>query len=237
MPVLRALLRFPLDPGAAMAELGGRTRALFAPLLPASAAALYFGARGCGAGDALAAGAALLLLNVGAGAGGAGGAALAQLLLARPVSFLRLWPACSLFATWAALLYPSLLVLLSLLGAGSTTPLTAALILLAWGVASGTGVVAGDDEEAERGRLLVGSCLGAGGALAGLVLAALFARSALVAAGPAAPGREAIGLQPGEPVLLRPGSPPFFRFGGAWGGTALPVLDTVPAKVPPKPVR
>jgi len=212
-----------------MVVLRGRTLPLFAPLMPAAASVSYLAARGCALGDALATGAALLLLTAAAGAGGAATAALAQLLLARRVSFLRAWPACSLFAAWAALLYPALVLLLSLLGAGTTTPLTGALILLAWGVASGTGVVADGDEEVERGRLLVGSCLGAGGALAGLVLAALLARSALVVAGPAAPGQEAHGLRGGEPVLVRPGKSPFFRFGGAWGGAALPPAGREPS--------
>jgi len=216
--VLGAALRFPLGPGAAARALEGRRAALLAPLLPAAACALYLRARGCAGGDAWAGGGALLLLATGAGAGAAAACALARRLLGRPGAFRALWPPCAVFAAWAALLYPAAVAAVALLGGGSTSPLTAALVLLAWGVASGTGLLEGEEGEVEQGRLLVGSCLGAGGALLGLVLAALLARAALVAAGPAAPGHEGAGVRPGDPVLARPGAPPFFRFGGRWGG-------------------
>ncbi len=193
----RALLLFPLRPGAATEALGGcRGSALAAPAPPVLLF-LFLAARGCRAGDAAVAAASLLLLVLGPGAGGAlASAALRRILPDAPRRPLHVH---LVFAAWAMLLLAVILFV-----GGSA--LAAALAVLVWGVVAGMRVVAKD---AEPGRALVASCAGVSGAILGLLVAGALVHGSLVMAvrSPVADGtllvRRGEASEPGATVVAR----------------------------------
>lgn len=163
----RALLLFPARPRAAAAALTP-VAGLAAPGPPLLLLA-YLAARGCRPADAGLAAAGLLLVILGLGCGGWLASVLARRILAPDAP--RRGPHVHLvFAAWSAALF--VLVLLAL---GSA--LAAGLAVLVWGVVAGTGVVAG---ETEPGRALVASCLGASGAILGVLAAGFLVHERLV---------------------------------------------------------
>ncbi|MHC4550359.1 MAG: hypothetical protein ACYTEZ_16445 [Planctomycetota bacterium] len=172
MSFLRALALFPVRPGVASQALAGSRAAWAAPLVPAALLACFLIARGCALRDALAAGAGLGLLVLGLGVGGTCAGYPAGLVLGRgrPVGA-HLGP-CLVFAAWSAVLFPVLLGLATLAGAGAAAALAGSLTLLVWGVAAGMGLLSWG-AAAESGRALVASCTGLSGALLGLVAALL----------------------------------------------------------------
>jgi hypothetical protein len=232
---LRAVLLFPVRPGAATRALRGAGGAGAVVLLPPCALGAYLTVRGC---------------------------APAGLLLRRPPRVRPYLVGCLVFAAWTAILFPVLLVLLTAAGAGGLAGLGSGLALLVWGVAAGLFVL-GDDETTEPGRGLVASCGALSGALLGLFVAGWAATllvwpwRAPVAVGGArrgdlllvvrdrSPGAADLLLAEnaaGAAVLARRGpdgrlaptgeTPAvagpwqargrvFFRFGGPWGGSVL----------------
>jgi hypothetical protein len=125
----------------------------------------------------------LLIAIGGLGVGGALGSLAAARLTESAVGPIRRLGQSLLFATWAAMLFLLFLGCGLLFGAGPASPLLAALILLAWGVLVGAGILTGE-RELEAGRALVASCVGLSGALAGLWLALTLVQAQLLFAVP-----------------------------------------------------
>ena len=170
--------------------------------------------RGCPLADAATAAGGLLILLAGLGVGGALGCIPAGLLTGAGHSFVKLLSPCFVFASWAAILFGTVLVALVSVGAGSKAVLMAGFVLLGWGVAAGM-ALASPQDGTDAGRALVASCLGMAGAIAGLWLALNFVqeRVALVLPSPAEHGPINMGdvlllirstkTDPGELVFLR----------------------------------
>lgn len=191
MAPLRAVLLFPLFPGAAAGALAAcRASALAAPA-PPLLLLLFLAARGCRVADAGLAAAGLLILVLGLGAGGALASAAARRIL--PGAPQRPLHVHLVFAAWAMTI-----LVLALFVTGSA--LASGFALLVWGVVAGMGVLAAD---AEPGRALVASCAGTMGAILGLLLSGLGVQN-LVMAVPAPGGRGTLLVRPGE--AREPGS-------------------------------
>ena len=170
MSPLRAVLLFPVRPAAATRALRGSRGAGAVVALPPCALGAYLAVRGCAPADALATAGALLLVTAGLGLGGALASGAARLVLQRPFEVRPHLACCLVFAAWTATLFPALLALLAVAGAGGMAGLGAGLALLVWGVVAGCGVL-GAGEATEPGRGLVASCGALSGALLGLCLA------------------------------------------------------------------
>jgi len=181
---MRALLLFPFRPADALPGLERAVAPWLAPFVPSAALGVFLLARGCAAGDALAAAGALLLGTVGAGLAGGLAAPLAATFTGAEFGWNGRLGVGLLFAAWTALLFAVLVVLLQLAGAGVAAPLYGALVLVCWAVAVGSAVVA-PPEGAEGGRGLVGGCLGLAGALAGFWAALLVVQAHLLLVVPA----------------------------------------------------
>ena len=135
MSAMRALLLFPLRPGAASRALARGPWGLAVPLLPSVALATWMTTRDCPAVDAWSIAAGLLILLVGLGVGGALGSAAAAFLTRAEPSPWRLLSPCFAFAGWTALLFTAALLLLLLAGAGTYAVLFAGFAVLGGGVA------------------------------------------------------------------------------------------------------
>jgi len=208
------VLCFPLRPAAAAPALqrspAGGLAALVLPLVLAA----FLLARGARAADAAAAGAALLLLEAGLGLGGAAGTLAARLLL-QAGGLPRPAAPSLVFAAWALLLFLLTALLAAWLGAGAAAPLFAGMAVLVWGVMAGMGFVAGG-AEVEQGRALVASCVGAAGAVLGVLGAGLLVQATLVVAVPAPAA--AASFAAGDLLLVR-------RESGPAPGTLVVVVD------------
>lgn len=186
MGPLRAVLLFPLLPGAAAEALAGRRAPLVAAPAPPLFLFAFLAARGCRASDAAVAAAGLALLVAGLGAGGA----LASVALSRvlPETSRRPLHVHLVFAAWAMLLLVTLAFV-------TGSALASGLALLVWGVVAGMRVVA---PEVEPGKALVASCAGASGAILGLLLLGFFTHANLVMAVPAPDGSGTLLVRRGE---------------------------------------
>jgi hypothetical protein len=186
MGPLRAVLLFPLLPGAAAEALAGRRASLVAAPAPPLFLFVFLASRGCRAADAAVAAAGVAILVAGLAAGGAlASAALARVL---PEASRRPLHVHLVFAAWAMLL-----LVLAAFVTGSA--LASGLALLVWGVVAGMRVVA---PEAEPGKALVASCAGASGAILGLLLLGLLVHTKLVMAMPAPDGSGTLLVRRGE---------------------------------------
>jgi len=167
---LRAVLLFPVRPASATRALSGARVTAAVVLAPPCALGAYLSVRGCAPADALLTAVALFLAVVGLGLGGALAGGVAGIILGRPLRVRPHLVGCLVFAAWTAVLFPALLAVLAVAGAGGLAGLGSGLALLVWGVVAGRGVL-GDDGALEPGRSLVASCTALSGALLGLVVA------------------------------------------------------------------
>jgi hypothetical protein len=203
MPAMRALLLFPLRPGDASRALARRPWGLAAPLFPCFALATWLWMRDCPTRDIGPITFGLLLLLVGLGAGGALGSLPAGFVSGAVRSPWRMLSPCFAFASWTALLFTAVLLVLILIGAGGQSVLFAGFFVLGWGVAAGTAVTT-TEEGSEGGRALVASCLGLAGSVGGLWLALLVvqAQFAFVLPAPVEHGP----ITSGDVLVVRPES-------------------------------
>lgn len=199
MPI-RALLTFWAQPAEATRALETSRAAWFAPLVPALALFCHLSARGCEALDAAASALALLLLVLGLGLGGALATYPASFLTAATYRIRERAGPCLVFAAWTAILFAAVALFCRAVGVGAEAALYTSIVLVVWGGAAGTALVAGPQTE-DAGRALVGSCIGLAGALGGLLLALMLVHAELVFVAPAPV--EVAGLKPGDTMLIR----------------------------------
>jgi len=102
------------------------------------------------------------------------------MVLGEPYRAANLVVPCAVCAAWTPPLFLLAVWLAGRLGLGSAAPLVAALAVLVWGAAMGTGILGGADIAA-GGQRLVAVCMGLSGALAGAFAALYVAQSCLVA--------------------------------------------------------